>query len=261
MAANSMSGETILELVVRTAPSSGTKHRAFAVSILRPVDLGLTVVFLAGFAAWGTAIDRLPTDYDEVYHAHAVWLIAQGDRPYYDFLAVHTPFLWYAGSPLLRWLPDSPRMLLPLRISAGIGIVAWLSAFAANLCCNKSNLSLRWMLAGLGVVLFSAPVLAYAVEFRPDSWAFALFFWALFILRKQGTQSTGLGRYACYACLATGAALACLKVAPLAVMFALFDSLRLMAQRPRLADRAAGPHFRRRRCSGDFVAAPEMDAD
>jgi ABC-type phosphate transport system permease subunit len=30
----------------------------------------------------------------------------------------------------------------------------WLAALLANFCWDKSNLSLRWMLAGLGVVLF-----------------------------------------------------------------------------------------------------------
>jgi hypothetical protein len=192
------------------------------------LDLGLTAVFLVGFTTWGMAIARLPSDYDEVYHAHAIWLIAQGDRPYHDFLGVHTPFLWYAASPLLQWMPDSPRMLFPLRIWAGVGILVWLAALISNIACNKSNISLRWMLAGLGVVLFSTPVLAYAVEFRPDAWAFALFYGALFLLRRQGTASASFARYAFFAFLATGATVACLKVAPFAAVFAVFDLLRLI---------------------------------
>jgi hypothetical protein len=198
---------------------------------LQPVDIGLTVVFVAGLAAWGTAIAGLPSDYDEVYHAHAIWLIAQGDRPYHDFLAVHTPFLWYAASLLSPWLPDAPRMLLPVRIASGVGVLVWLAALIANFGCNHSNLSWRWMLAGLCVVLFSTPVLAYAVEFRPDSWAFALFYAALFGLRRTGLASGGFRSYAGYAFVATGAAVACLKVAPFAAMFAIFDFLRLTRRR------------------------------
>ncbi len=65
------------------------------------------------------------------------------------------------------------------------------------------------MLAWLGVVIFSAPVLAYAVEFRPDSWAFALYFIALFHLRKQGATSVSIRQYACYAYFATAATVSC----------------------------------------------------
>jgi hypothetical protein len=194
--------------------------------------LGLAGVFLVGFGAWVIALDRLPSDYDEVYHAHAIWLIGQGDRPYHDFLAVHTPYLWYAVASLLSWLPDSPQMLLPLRILAGIGTLIWLTALIANFCTHQSNVSLRWMLAGLAVVLFSTPVLAYAVEFRPDAWAFALYFGALFNLRRGPPRSADARRYTLYAFLATCATVGCLKVAPIAVLFAFFDLLRLRRHAP-----------------------------
>jgi hypothetical protein len=204
------------------------KIRRSLFQLLRPVDLGLCGVFLLGFVAWGLALALLPTDYDEVYHAHAIWLIAHGDRPYHDFLAVHTPFLWYAAAPLLPWLPETPRILLPLRISAGIGVLMWLAALIANFCCKNSSLSRRWILAGLGTVLFSTPVLAYAVEFRPDSWAFAVLFGGMLVLREQGTATVGVRHYAWYAFLATGATVACLKVAPFAALFSFFDLIRLL---------------------------------
>jgi hypothetical protein len=187
----------------------------------------LTGVILVGLAAGCTAITRLPTDYDEVYHAHAMWLIAHGCRPYHEFLAVHTPFLWYSAVPLLQWLPDSPRILFPLRILSAMGALVWLAALIANFRCHNSALSLRWILIGLGVVLFSSPVLAYAVEFRPDSWAFAVLFGATLVIRKQGTATVGIRQYACYAFLATGAIVACLKAAPFAASFAFFDLFRL----------------------------------
>jgi len=200
---------------------------------VKPVDVGLTGVLFVGIAAWAAALDRLPCDYDEVYHAHAIWLMAQGERPYHDFLAVHTPFLWYAAAQALPWLPDSPQMLLPLRIVTGIGTLVWLAALIANFRCHEPCLSLRWLLAGLGTALLSVGVLAYAVEFRPDCWALALYFTALLSLRRRKSPPASIRSYACYGFFATWATVMSLKVGPLAVAFAFFDLLRLA---PRVAD-------------------------
>jgi hypothetical protein len=200
---------------------------------LQPLDFALLAAALVGLAAWITALDRLPSDYDEVYHAHAIWLIAQGERPDHDFLAVHTPFLWYGAAKVLPWLPDSPRMLLPLRIATGIGTLVWLAALISNFRSHESCLSLRWILAGLGTVLLSAPVLAYAVEFRPDCWALALYFTALLYLRRRKSPPASIRSYAFYAFFATWASVMSLKVGPFAVAFAFFDLLRLA---PRVAD-------------------------
>ena len=70
--------------------------------------LGLALVLLAGLAAWGTGVARKAFDYDEVEHAHAAWLVAQGDTPYHDFFECHPPFAWYGMAAVDGLLPAGP---------------------------------------------------------------------------------------------------------------------------------------------------------
>jgi len=41
-------------------------------------------------------------DHDEIEHLHAAWLVADGQRPFVDFLEHHPPALWYALAPIVR---------------------------------------------------------------------------------------------------------------------------------------------------------------
>jgi hypothetical protein len=41
-------------------------------------------------------------DHDEIEHLHAAWLVANGQRPFVDFLEHHPPTLWYALAPIVR---------------------------------------------------------------------------------------------------------------------------------------------------------------
>lgn len=61
-------------------------------SFLKPIEfLGLTVLGLAGMAAWGVGVVFQEYNYDEMLRAHSVWLTARGFRPYHDFFECHPP--------------------------------------------------------------------------------------------------------------------------------------------------------------------------
>src|ERR1051325_11417989 len=64
------------------------------------------LMLLLAMTAWGAMSLRTGFDYDEVEHAHALWRVAQGDVPFYDFLEVHPPFFWKWMKPVTRVMPE-----------------------------------------------------------------------------------------------------------------------------------------------------------
>ena len=58
----------------------------------RIVCLSCIVAIWAGLNTWS---GKKELDHDEFEHAHAAWLMQQGQRPYYDFLEHHPPYYWY----------------------------------------------------------------------------------------------------------------------------------------------------------------------
>lgn len=123
-------------------------------------------------AAWGAWIFSKPLDYDEVEHAHAIWLVGSGLTPYVDFFEVHLPFFWYVMSAFSRFLPESPFVLILYRLIAAAGHLVGLALLAAFL---RRTVRSGWAPPVLAVciVTMSPTVLSYLSEFRRDGWAFA----------------------------------------------------------------------------------------
>ncbi len=183
---------------------------------------GITLVVLLGVAGFVSGATHRFFDYDEIYHAHATWLIAHGDRPFHDFQGSHLPFLWYPLAVAWRVLPDSPTTLLPLRFVAGLGTLLWVVGIAACLTAVRREIPLRWVIVGFAAVAFYQSVIDYALEFRPDSWSNALLFFALFLVLTQRPASVAK-RYAIFGFLATLAVLASPKLFLLPAIFAVID--------------------------------------
>jgi hypothetical protein len=189
-----------------------------------PSALTIAVVLtgVVGIAAWGAGAERRFFDYDEIYHAHATWQIAHGLRPFHDFQASHTPFLWYPLAALWRIFPESPATLIPLRFVAALGTLLSVVAMSATFALARREVPAHWWMLGVATVAFDPAILDFGVEFRPDSWSTALLF-AGFALLLSGRPAATRRRYACFAALATLATLASPKLTVLPVVFALLD--------------------------------------
>jgi len=143
--------------------------------------IAVVLVMTIGAVAWITGTRHRFFDYDEIYHAHATWLIAQGHRPFHDFLAYHSPLLWYAVAPLWRILPDAPSALISLRLVGATGAVLSVVAMALAASAVRREVPIGWFIVGVATIAFSRDVLDFGIEFRPDSWSTALLFFAFFL--------------------------------------------------------------------------------
>jgi len=192
--------------------------------------IALALVVALGAVAWSAGITRRFFDYDEIYHAHATWLIARGYSPFHDFQASHLPFLWYPFAAVWWILPGSPATLLPLRVAAAVGTVLSVVFMMASAAAVRRDLSPAWLVAGASVVAFNRDILDFGVEFRPDSWSTALLFCGFFLLLTSRPKSIGL-RCATFGALAGLAVLASPKFFLLPVLFAVLDLLDRIRQR------------------------------
>lgn len=188
----------------------------------RARQIALAFVLLCGASAWGAGIFRRFFDYDEIYHAHASWLIAQGGIPFHDFQASHSPFLWYPMAALWRVLPNSPETLIPLRIVASVGTAASVVVMAAAFGAIWAEIPVVWLAVGVALVAFERSVLDYSVELRPDSWSTALLFLGFWVLLTKKTSSTW-SRCALFGALCSAAVLTSPKFFLLPVIFAAVD--------------------------------------
>jgi len=143
--------------------------------------IAVVLVMTMGAVAWITGARHRFFDYDEIYHAHVSWLIAQGHRPFHDFLASHSPLLWYAVAPLWRILPDAPSALIPLRLVGATGSVLSIVTMVLAWSAVRRELPIGWLVVGVTTIAFSRDILDFGIEFRPDSWSTALLFFAFFL--------------------------------------------------------------------------------
>lgn len=150
--------------------------------------IGIALLILA----WTLGIERRGFDYDELEHAHTVWMMSEGLRPYADFLQGHPPFPWYAFEPLARGATDALPLLLEFRVAAAATNVAMILLMLANMRVGRRSIPIPWTLAGVLVVLAGRPNIDYLIEFRPDSLAtIPLFIGTLLIGLRLPRSATG----------------------------------------------------------------------
>ena len=190
----------------------------------RAAALATALVAVLGGAAWISGSQYRFFDYDEIYYAHATWLVAQGALPFRDFQASHSPVLWYPLSVAWLVLPDTPATLLPLRYIAGLGGLLSIAAMTACMAAVRRELQGTWLFAGAAAVAFNRDVLDCNIEFRPDGWSTALLFVAFLLVLIP--RSAGRRRCAAFGAVAGLAVLASPKLAVLPALFVLIDELR-----------------------------------
>jgi len=182
-----------------------------------------------GFAFLVLHAFRSGCDHDEVEQLHASWLVAQGYRPFQDFLEQRPPTLYYFLAPLTRAFEDSPRALVVSTRALDLGLLAIaLAAFAALVRPLLRHRQVAWApLLLLGCFFFARN----SIEVRPDLWMSVLCligFWQWSIYLRGGKAS-----HAAIAGICLGAAIAFLQKA------ALFVGLMGLGTALALRDRAS----------------------
>lgn len=142
----------------------------------------LVAVALAGTCAF-TSIGRRYLDYDEISHAHMVWLVAHGAVPYEDFGMNHLPFFWLLLAPLSRLLPESPAIFTIYRAAALALNLAFVCLLVVHAWLGRPREERPWIAAAMLIPLFQPDVLNALIEFRPDALANPLLFASLLWLR------------------------------------------------------------------------------
>ena len=197
---------------------------------LRRLDLldALCALLLAAWAVgWVYGILHRYFDYDEFEHFYASWRIAEGARPFYDFMEGHAPFLWYPLSLALRAFHPQSFPLFALRFASGLGHIALLLALAKNVSLSFARLpqptALRWRTFAIATLIVAGDVSVtwYLLEFRIDAWPNALLFWAVYRYRARSRRSFGAAFE--LAILSTVAVLCAPKLVLFLFLFALFD--------------------------------------
>jgi len=192
--------------------------------------IAIATVMAIGAATWVSGTRHRFFDYDEIYHAHVAWLIAQGHRPFHDFFGSHSPVLWYAVAPLWRVLPNAPGALIPLRFVGAAGTVLSIVAMVLAWWAVRRELPAGWLMLGVAAVAFHREVLDFGIEFRPDAWSTALLFFAFFLFLTRRPTPLPL-RYALFGCLAALAVLTSPKFVLLPLVFGAIDLLRRIRDR------------------------------
>ena len=115
---------------------------------MKPLEPGqrwsLLVVALVGlvlFHAWYSQFNH-----DEITHLHGAWLIAQGQKPYADFLEQHHPMLGYLFAPAVGWFGSVRGLVFAARLFELGCILALLFSFARLLRRVYPAVPVRWPL-------------------------------------------------------------------------------------------------------------------
>lgn len=173
---------------------AGRAVQAAARQRARAADVGLAALLLLVVTAWLVGLLRQAFDYDELEHAHALWLMAGGARPFYDFFECHPPFLWYPLTLVARAFGESYVVLYGLRLLTAVGHVALLVGVGLNLRLSFRRLApapaWSWRVFVLGALVLAChrKVLGYLLELRLDAWPNAALVLAIFFHRRATTR-------------------------------------------------------------------------
>lgn len=144
------------------------------------VDAAAVLLSLFAIVVLVQGILHRSFDYDEWEHAHVIWLIKSGLRPFLDFFECHPPFLWYPLGIFFRLFGDTYQVLFAFRFLTALGHVLVLVGIAKNVALSfrglRQPLSLPASSFLLGVVVIAGQplIVDYLLEFRLDAWPNAL---------------------------------------------------------------------------------------
>ena len=158
------------------------RHRSAWLALLA------VLVVLAGCCAWVAGIAHRGYDYDEVLRAHAIWLSAQGLRPYHDFMDYQPPFSGVLAAlvPVDR---DPSVSLHLLRAGAALGNLLFLAGLVA-IARARRVASLSGCVLVTAVIAFHPRVLGFLAEFRMDGWGYAVLTWTIawFLVSRSASR-------------------------------------------------------------------------
>lgn len=181
-----------------------------------------TVVLV--IAACARVLVQRVLDYDEIAHAHAVWLTSLGDVPYRDFFENHPPLPWLALSPIARGGTDGEVLALRLRISSAIGQLLTILLIVAHMRIGRRDIDPLWTAVAMLTMLASEGNVDYLIECRPDVWAAAMLLGGMLIARTE--RFAPFARYAAFGFLAAASLLWSPKLVALAGAFALIELVK-----------------------------------
>ena len=174
------------------SPSGGDRRHG--------TDYSLYVVLLATIGFFVARIPVLPHrifDADEFQHSHAAWSVFKGMVIYKDFFEHHTPWYYYALSPVFHWFDvdgsfESARHFLIFGRALSLALTM-LSVLLVILIGRRLENRRVGLLAGLFCA--SQPVFCQkTIEIRPDVLALPFFLSGLWFLVRGLDTSTASTR-------------------------------------------------------------------
>ena len=203
----------------------------------------LLAVALSAVVLWHAWFSHF--NHDEIEHLHAAWLVAQGQRPFVDFLEQHHPTLWYLLAPALGWFPSVRSLVFAVRLLDLACLGAVLLVFVRLLRRTYPGVPARWPLL---LLVCSFNLVRCTLEIRPDPLMNALVYggllcWVAFLADGAAWRAAAAG-------LLLGAATAVLQKA-LVVVALVGGATVLLA----LRHRAEGARWRRLAAGAAALAA------
>jgi hypothetical protein len=143
----------------------------YIVRVRRWYVLAAAVTALVLWHAWFSHFNH-----DEIEHLHAAWLIAQGQRPFSDFLEQHHPTLWYLFAPVVGAFGSVRALVFAGRLFDLACLLAVLATFVRMFRRLYPGALVRWPLLLLAT---SFMFVRNTLEVRPDPLMNALLYGAL----------------------------------------------------------------------------------
>ncbi|MFH1039296.1 MAG: hypothetical protein V1789_11580 [PVC group bacterium] len=104
--------------------------------------------------------------FDECVHAHYAWLISQGLSPHHDFWCTYPVLTYLVVQPLYRLLPETPVMLLSLRVFSGALLVGGGIILARH--SRRVAGTALWGWAPLALIVITPKLSDFFAEFSSD---------------------------------------------------------------------------------------------
>jgi hypothetical protein len=162
-----------------------------------------------------------PIHWDEVEYFRATKWVAEGRVPFRDFWEHHLPLQWYLFAPVAALTGNSAGVasLLAMRWAQ---IPLWIAAFAFLFAIlRRAGIARDRALAGLLVALASPLFVEFAIEYRLDTLATALYFAALWmVFRRPSVRAVWIA----FGALMSAVVLANMRMMPLVVTTAVLLS-------------------------------------
>ena len=118
---------------------------------------------------------------DNVEHLHFSWLVWQGYVPYKDFFQHHNPLLWYMSAPLVNLLINN-KLIFSIFNQISYVAVCIMAYYQYQIMVLNKNSKTSGLF--LCAAIISSYSILWALNFRPDTFAYMLLFIGVLYLFK-----------------------------------------------------------------------------